>query len=163
MCGVRLETIKEKFEDDAMGRLILSLRAAYAEIEREQSYVRLQRGKVDRLEIGKAPNGHNKPAYGLRFVDTEKEVKGAYEFNHDIIYVDRYEQAWSEYSVLVFIFNCLKRRESLRSITNHLNDLGIPPPSKPRKGTPHWSTFVIYRMVKNPIYIGEVWANRYRH
>ena len=86
--GVRLETVKEKFEDDAMGRLILGLRAAYAEIEREQSYVRLQRGKKDRIEIGKAPpNGHR--CYGYILVDTEREVKGRYEFNHEIIYIDK--------------------------------------------------------------------------
>ena len=50
--GVRLETVQEKFEDSAMGRLVLSLRAAYAEIEREQSFLRMQRGKKDRIEIG---------------------------------------------------------------------------------------------------------------
>src|SRR5713226_6617122 len=65
--NVRLETIREKFEDDAMGRLILGLRAAYAEIEREQSYIRMQRGKKDRIEIGHAPDGHPKAAYGYVF------------------------------------------------------------------------------------------------
>ena len=106
--GVRLETVKEKFEDDAMGRLILGLRAAYAEIEREQSYVRLQRGKKDRIEIGKAPpNGHR--CYGYILVDTEREVKGRYEFNHEIIYIDKEGTAWSEYKVRVYVLDQLKR------------------------------------------------------
>ena len=73
--GIRLETVKEKFEDDAMGRLILGLRAAYAEIEREQSHVRMQRGRKDRIELSQAPNGHPFPMYGYSLIDTEREVK----------------------------------------------------------------------------------------
>ncbi len=86
--GIRLETVKEKFEDDAMGRLILGLRAAYAEIEREQSYVRMQRGKKDRIEMSQAPNGHPYPMYGYSLVDTEREVKARYVFNTTVIYTD---------------------------------------------------------------------------
>src|SRR6266571_8262942 len=50
--GIQIETIQEKFEDSAMGRLILSFRAFGAEAEREISYARLQRGKKDRMEAG---------------------------------------------------------------------------------------------------------------
>ena len=159
--GVRLETVKEKFEDDAMGRLILGLRAAYAEIEREQSYIRMQRGKKDRIEIGKAPpNGHR--CYGYVLVDTDLEVKGRYEFNHTIIHVDAEGVAWSEYKVVVFIFDLLKQGESLHGVVNQLNDLGIPPPRKPLKGEPHWTTSTLQRLIKNRIYVGEVWVNRYK-
>ena len=160
--GVRLETVKEKFEDDAMGRLILSLRAAYAEIEREQSYIRLQRGKKDRIEISNAPNGHPKAAYGYIFVDSDKEVKAGYEFNHAIIYIDAEGTAWTEYTVCLYIFDLLKRRESLRSVANRLNDIGIPPPKKCLKGEPHWTASCLHRIIKNRIYIGEVWANRFK-
>jgi DNA invertase Pin-like site-specific DNA recombinase len=125
-CGIRLETVKEKFEDDAMGRLILGLRAAYAEIEREQSYQRMQRGKKDRVEISKAPNGHPKAAYGYLFVDGEREVKALYVFNHTIIYVDQDGCEWSEYKVVLFIFALLKEHVSLRSIAFQLNEMGIP-------------------------------------
>lgn len=160
--GIRLETIKEKFEDSAMGRLILSLRAAYAEIEREQSFMRMQRGKKDRIEIGQAPNGHGKPAYGYVLVDTEREVKGAYQFDKVINYVDKNGKEWSEYTACLFIFDLLKQRVSLHCVVRQLNDLGIPPPGKPRKGTPRWSTTGVKRIVENPIYSGQVWANRYK-
>ncbi len=160
--GVRLETVKEKFEDDAMGRIILGLRAGYAEIEREQSYQRMQRGKKDRIAIGKAPNGHPKAAYGYIFVDTDRETKGCYEFNHIIIYVDEDGVEWSEYKVMVFIFDLLKEGESLHRVVNKLNDLGIPPPKKPLKGEPHWTASTLQRLLKNRIYIGEVWANRFK-
>src|SRR5438067_6497654 len=53
--GVRLETVKERFGEDAMSKAILSLRSMFVEIEREQSYMRMQRGKMDRALIGQAP------------------------------------------------------------------------------------------------------------
>src|SRR5205085_1055465 len=86
--GVRIETLNEKFEDSAMGRILLGLRAGFAEVEREQNYWRMQRGKRDRLEIGKAPNGHPFPSYGFVFVDTDKEVKGSYAFNNTVVHID---------------------------------------------------------------------------
>src|SRR6266566_5504655 len=100
--GIRLESVKEKFEDDAMGRLILGLRAAYAEIEREQSYVRMQRGKKDRIEMSQAPNGHPYPMYGYSLVDTEREVKARYVFNTTVIYTDTEGIAWTPKSVRLF-------------------------------------------------------------
>lgn len=73
--GIRLETIYERFSDDPVGELVLSFKATYAKLEREQSYLRLQRGKADRIALGRAPNGHH-AAYGYILVDTEREVKG---------------------------------------------------------------------------------------
>jgi site-specific DNA recombinase len=161
--GVRLETIKEKFEDDAMGRVILGLRAGFAEIEREQSYWRMQRGRRDRIEIGKAPNAHSKPAYGYLFVDTKQEVKGRYEFDHTIIYVDKEGREWSPYTVVLFIFDALKKRVSLTGLARILNDMGIPTPKKTtRKGKPGiWQRGSIHTIVTNPIYTGCVFANRF--
>ncbi len=159
--GVRLETVKEKFEDDAMGRLILSLRAAYAEIEREQSYVRMQRGKKDRIEIGMAPpNGHR--CYGYILVDTEKEVKGRYEFNHAIIYLDAEGTEWSEYKVRKLILDLLKERGTLHGIANRLNNMGIPPPRKSKKGNGCWTASTVQRIAESRMNVGEVWINRYK-
>ncbi|HEY7348349.1 MAG TPA: recombinase family protein [Ktedonobacterales bacterium] len=162
--GVRLETTKERFEDDAMGRLILGLRAAYAEIEREQSYMRMQRGRRDRVEIGKAPNGHSKCAYGYVFVDTEREVKGRYELNNAIVHVDASGKAWTEWRVAQHIFDLLQSGESLVKVAVALNDLGIPTPMrKTRKGEiGKWLPGSIALIANNPIYMGEVYANRYK-
>src|SRR5207302_1129292 len=84
------------------------------------------------------------------------------KFNHTIIYVDAEGTEWSEYKVCLFIFDLLKRKESLHGIVNRMNDLGIPPPKKPLKGEPHWTASTLQRLVRNPIYMGEVWANRYK-
>ncbi|MGI9060867.1 MAG: recombinase family protein [Ktedonobacteraceae bacterium] len=86
--NVALETLNEKFSDDPMGELVLGFKAHYAKIERQLIHARMERGKADRIAIGHAPNGHPKPAYGYNFLDTTREVKGRYEFNHTIIYVD---------------------------------------------------------------------------
>jgi len=159
--GVRIETIKEKFEDDAMGRAILGLRAAFAEIEREQSYQRMQRGKKDRIEIGKAPNGHPKPCYGFVFKDSETETNARYEFNRTIIYVDEDGEEWSEYKVSMFIIGLVKQAESLKGIADALNSIGVPPPKKPLKGLAHWQAPTIHKLITNPQIAGRVYANKY--
>jgi DNA invertase Pin-like site-specific DNA recombinase len=160
--GVRLETITEKFSDDPMGEMTLTWKATYARLEREQSYLRMQRGKMDRVAIGQAPNGCPKPPYGYQFVNTAREVKGAYEFNHTIVYVDPITgEEWSEYKVVVFIFDLLKQGESLYGVERILNEKGIPPRTPPRKGgIAHWRAGSIANMLNQPIYVGEVWANR---
>lgn len=160
--GVRLETIKEKFGDDAMSKAILSLRAMFAEIEVEQSKMRMARGRRDRIAIGQAPNAHPKPAYGYKFIDTPTEIKGGYEFNQTIIYVDREGSEWSEYKVIRFIFDLLLAGYSLRSVARTLNEIGIPTAKKALKGDPHWQKGSISRIIINPIYVGEVWANRWQ-
>ncbi len=160
--GVRLETIKEKFEDDAMGRLILGFRAAYAEIEKEQMHQRLVRGRKDRNELGKAPNGHPRPAYGYCFVDTAREVKGAYTLDHTVIHIDATGERWTPVKVILFIFALLKQGTSERTVARRLNELGIPPPQKTARNgdNGHWHHGTIHTLIKNPIYIGEVWVNR---
>lgn len=160
--GVRLETIKEKFGDDAMSKAILSLRSMFVEIEVEQSKMRMMRGRADRLAIGGAPNAHPKAAYGYVFVNTEKEVKGAYQFSTTIMFVDANGQSWSEYSVVLFIFDLFLEGNSIHSICRTLNDLHIPPPKKALKGEAHWQKGSLYSMLVNPIYSGEVWANRFK-
>ena len=112
--GVELETVQEKFEDSAMGRLILSRRAAFSEIEREQIYLRLQRGKKDRMEMGK------------------------------------------------HILHLLATGMSVHCATKRLNELGIPPPRKPKKGNPSWTAETVYRIAVSPMNTGHVWGNRYK-
>jgi DNA invertase Pin-like site-specific DNA recombinase len=161
--SVNLETIHERFSDDPVGELVLSFKATYAKLEREQSQLRLQRGKADRIAIGNAANGNGKSAYGYILIDSEREVKAIYQFNTTIIYVDRYDRKWSELAVCLYIFDLLKEGVSLRKIAMNLNDLGIPTPqSAQRKGTPHWRECTIRFIATNRLYIGEVWANKFK-
>jgi site-specific DNA recombinase len=162
--GVRLETVKEKFGEDAMSKAILSLRAMFSEIEVEQSKARMMRGRADRIAIGQAPNCHPFAAYGYCFIDTDKEVKGAYIFDHTIIYVDEADNEWSPYKVVCFIFKMFKAGNSIKKLCRMLNDLGIPPPRKPKKHFPEeafWQSGTLFGILKNPIYCGEVYTNKY--
>lgn len=159
--GVRLETIHEKFADDPMGELALTWKATFARIERETSWLRMERGKLSRIEIGGAQSACTKPPYGYLFIDTVKEVKGAYIFNPTIVYIDPDGNPWSEYKVACFIFDLLAEGESFHGVARILNEMGIPPRSAPRKGEPHWRATSIRNMVDNPIYQGLVFAHRY--
>src|SRR5258708_10063900 len=78
--GVRLETVKEKFGEDAMSKEILSLRAMFVEVEVEQARMRLARGKKDRVLIGQAPVTVT-PCYTHKLIDTAQEVKGRFVLN----------------------------------------------------------------------------------
>jgi hypothetical protein len=132
-----------------------------AEVERENTYMRTQRGKQDRLANG-AINGHPKPAYGYRFVDTEREAKARYEFNETIIYVDKEGNEWSEKTVALYIFDLFRHGESIMGIATLLNELGVPTPKKAWKGIAHWQPASIHIILTNRMYIGEVWANKYK-
>lgn len=154
--GVRLETIKEKFGEDAMSKAILGLRAMFSEIEREQSFMRMQRGKMDRALIGQAPITVSS-CYTHRLVDTATEVKGRYELNCDIVYSDSEGTAWSRQAVILFMCDQVLSGFSLQKIVIQLNDMGIPSP----KGS-IWSLTTVASILQNPILYGEVYTNRYK-
>jgi hypothetical protein len=157
--GIRLETIHEKFEDDAMGRIVLSLHAGFAEIEREQIYMRMERGKRDRIEIGNAPpNGH--APYGFILVDGDRETRAIYQFNTQITHIDSQGKEWSPYAVRKHLLELLITGKSLHSVARELNSLGLPPPKKPVKGSPCWTPSTVKRIAENEINIGEVWVNK---
>jgi DNA invertase Pin-like site-specific DNA recombinase len=159
--GVRIETIQEKFEDSAIGRFILATRAMVAEVERENTFMRTQRGKRDRLANG-AVNGHPKPAYGYIFIDTDREQKARYAFNNKVIYVDSEGTEWTEAKVCLYIFDLARQGMSIKGICTQLNEIGIPTPKKAWKGVAHWQPASIHLILTNRMYIGEVWANKYK-
>lgn len=159
--NVQLETLAERITDDPMGEVLLTFRATWARIEREQSFLRMQRGKKDRIEIGKAPpNGQR--CYGYLLVDTERETRGRYVFNMEPIFVDRFGTKWSEINVRKYILECVLAGKTLHGITHALNDLGIPPPGKPVKGMPCWDATAVRRIAENPINMGMVYVNQYK-
>jgi site-specific DNA recombinase len=155
--GVRLETVKEKFGEDAMSKAILSLRSMFVEIEVEQSKMRMMRGRADRILIGKAPNIHPKAAFGYVLVNTETEIKGAYQLNDTIVFVDDEGLAWTEYKIVAFIFELFKQGNSLHGICRVLNERKLPTP----KSKQYWLRGSVHFILTNRIYCGEVWANRY--
>jgi DNA invertase Pin-like site-specific DNA recombinase len=161
--NVRLETLSESITDDPMGEVLLTFRATWARIEREQSYVRMQRGKKDRIEIGNAPpNGRR--AYGFILVDNEKETSAEYRFNTAIIHVDPSGEEWSEMKVRKFILDEVYNGATLHGVTRRLNDLGMPPPGKAYKHKENgcWLVSTVSNMVAETINYGVVYVNKYK-
>ncbi len=162
---VRLETIEEKFEDSAIGRLFLSLRSFAAESERETIYKRMERGKKDRRENGNL-NGHPKPAYGYIFQDTVRETNACYALNHRVIHTSEDGMKWTEVKVVQVIFDMALAGNSMRSIAQTLTDKGIPIPKegqtiKGRLVSGYWHPSTVNRILTNPLYTGKVVANKY--
>ncbi len=154
--GVRLETVKEKFGEDAMSKAILSLRSMFVEIEVEQSRMRMMRGRADRVLIGQAPNGGT-CVYTHRLVDTETEVSGRYELNLEVVYTDTEGKQWTRVDVALFFCTLLTQGGSLSKAAQTLNAMGVPS----AKGK-HWTPETIRRIVSNPILYGQPYANRYK-
>lgn len=164
--GVRLETVSERFENSATGRLILSARALSAEVERENTYARFQRGKKHRLENGNI-NGHPRPAYGYIFIDTDRGVKAAYQINTAVVYIDPLEAEWTEPMVVNWMGDRCLEGWSCTKIARTLTEMGIPSPNhrKTIHGKPVsnvWHPSTVYDILTAEIYIGRVYVNKYR-
>ncbi|MGH2479273.1 MAG: recombinase family protein, partial [Ktedonobacteraceae bacterium] len=153
--GVKLETVKEKFGEDAMSKAILSLRAMFTEVEVEQSKMRMERGKRDRVTIGQAPKVATLP-YTHILVDTEREVKGRYVLNTQVVYTDPDGKDWTCIDVAQLFSGLLAKGNSLRGTCWLLNDMGIPT----AKGKV-WTPTILRGIVINPIMYGQPYANRY--
>ena len=61
-----------------------------------------------------------------------------------------------------YLLELLIQKMSLHGITNRLNDLGIPPPRKSKKGLGYWATSTVQRIAESRMNIGEVWVNKYK-
>src|SRR3954453_2407801 len=68
--GVILECVTEKVEDTPLGKLVMSLRAFAAEIEREKIVERTTRGKIERARSGRIPQGLGRGTYGYTYNPT---------------------------------------------------------------------------------------------
>jgi site-specific DNA recombinase len=153
--GIRFETVKEKFGEDAVSKAILSMRAMSVEVEVEQSKTRMERGKRDRVAIGQAPRVTTLP-YTHILVDTDREVKGRYILNTEVVYTDEEGRQWTRIDVAKFFCDLLAKGCSLRKTCWLLNDMGIPT----AKGK-IWVPTILRGIVTNPIMYGQPYANRY--
>ena len=64
---VALECVTEKIEDTPLGKLVMSLRAFAAEIEREKIVERTTRGKIERARSGRIPQALGRGTYGYTY------------------------------------------------------------------------------------------------
>jgi len=75
--GVVLECVTEKVEDSPLGKLVMSLRAFAAEVEREKMGERTTRGKIERARTGRMPQAFGRGCYGYVYNPTtaQREIE----------------------------------------------------------------------------------------
>jgi len=104
---VQLHCVSEPFENSAMGKFILNVRAFVGEMEREKFKERSSRGNLARLQSGKM-RPSNRPLYGYQWDDPTRKMKGAY-----IVDVDKA-------AIVSRIFNEVASGKTLRKIAEGL-------------------------------------------
>ncbi len=152
----RLETITETFENSALGRYILSTRAFIAEVERENTYMRTMRGRLDRVKNGNLPGG-GKPGYGLRWVDSEREPKAKKALDYTVVYTDpETEEVWTKVDVMRYFFYGVYHGKSMHWLCQELTKKGIPTSENGK----YWRAQCVRRYLRNPEYMQVAVAHR---
>src|SRR4051812_43506136 len=137
--GVALECVTEKVEDSPLGKLVMSLRAFAAEVEREKIVERTTRGKLERARSGRIPQAFGRGCYGYTYnpASGQREIE---PFQAEIVRR---------------IFQRFAETRSFSAVSNELNDEGIPAHQGPR-----WYSNTIRNMLRDESYAGRMFFNR---
>lgn len=145
--GVKLEGVKDTLDSSPLGKLVMSIKAFIAEIEREKIRDRCQRGKNKKMDEGKIL-GSGTPRYGYR-IDGE---------------TGRYIRDEMTGPIVERIFGMVGADKfSLRRTLRVLVEDGIPPPGMRRKNGHgnglQWGVSTLSKLIRDEVYIGVfVWG-----
>ena len=142
--GCAAEFLDRPMSDDPHDHLLLQIRGAVAEYERTLIAERMRRGRLAKLRAGMLLPWTYAP-YGYRMSpDRPRDPRG--------VTLDPAEAA-----VVAELFALYREPgTSLMQLAMHLDARGVPTPS----GTPRWSSPTIRGILRNPIYTGQVYAQR---
>ncbi|HZT58470.1 MAG TPA: recombinase family protein [Pyrinomonadaceae bacterium] len=151
--GAQLIFVTEDLDRSAEGKLMQSVRAYVAEVERQKIRERCVRGKRQKALSGRVVRGGT-DLYGYGF-DAERGVRT----------VNNVEAA-----TVRQIFRWAAEGVSTRSIINRLRQQGTPPPSAGKRrlvherysATPAWGSGAVKRILNDPTYKGEAYAWRWQ-
>ena len=138
--GCKLLFINFDWQNTPEGRLFYSLRGAIAEFEKEKIRERTMRGLRQKAKQGGLT--HDPRAFG-------------YSYNKESNCLAIIPEEASIYLMISQWF--LKEGLGYSGIANRLTNMGIPT----KRGAQSWSATTIARMLKNPLYKGELWLQRY--
>ncbi|HVF56596.1 MAG TPA: recombinase family protein [Pyrinomonadaceae bacterium] len=145
--GAKLIFVTEDLDNSPEGKLLQSVRAYVAEVERQKIRERTVRGKLGRLQSGKI-HGVGPELYGYHR-DKERGVRVVYE---------------PEAQVVQRIFHLIAVESAgLLTVANLLNADGIISPWAAKGfGTSGWNATTIRNIIRNPSYKGETvqWVRR---
>lgn len=140
--GTAVELVTERLEDTPEGRLLQSVRGFVAEVERIKIAERTMRGRRARTQAGKLLPGGN-PPYGYQWRGHDK---AALDINS--VTAPTLQRVFREYAAGI----------PLRTLADSLTAEGIPTVT----GRPKWAATTLRDMLRNPAYIGQARAWRYR-
>lgn len=146
-CGCEVIFLDRPMSDDPHDRLLLQIRGAVAEYERTLVSERMRRGRLAKYRAGTLLPW-SKPPYGYR-LDLEQPRNPAG------VRIDE-----SEAAVVRMIYSSYSQGElSLCGLAKVLQQQGIPTAS----GNVIWSVSSLRAILRQPAYLGKVYACRYRY
>lgn len=141
--GGRLEAVLDQFEDSPEGRLLFSVKAFIAEIDRERILMRTTAGRKARAQQKGMLIPGNRPLYGYQWRDA---ARGSYV-------VDPVTSP-----VVTRIYAEARAGAALLSIADRLTADGIPTPT----GRSRWTQSSVRFILRHPHYCGDAWAWAWR-
>jgi site-specific DNA recombinase len=143
--GCLVEFIDHPMSRDPHDQLLLQIRGSVAEYERNLIVERMRRGRQQKFRAGTLLPWTGRPPYGYRTDPVQpRDPKGV-----------RLEE--SEAAVVAEIFNYyLEEDHSLSGLAKHLMKQGITSPG----GLKRWSQVTLGTILRNPVYLGTVYAGR---
>jgi len=146
--NVRVESISEKFEDTAEGRLLMSIQGFLGEVEANKIKIRTSRGKFHRSK--QALSGQGQPAYGFVWADTKSYSNAYYEVSTRVFH-DSAENEWTEVKVIDWVYDHCLKGWSLRQMAHTLTAMGVPT----REGSRVWGVTTIRKILTDRKYTGH--------
>jgi site-specific DNA recombinase len=139
--GVMLECVTEKVEDSPLGKLVMSLCAFAAEVEREKIVERTTRGKLERAKSGRIPQAFGRGCYGYGYNPStgQREIE---PFQAEIV-----RRIFTRYTEL----------RSFDRVSHELNECGITTYVGGR-----WHPIGVRRVLENESYAGRLMFRRTR-
>ncbi|MBX6378222.1 MAG: recombinase family protein, partial [Clostridia bacterium] len=138
--GARLEFVGFEWQRTPEGELFFALRGAIAQYEREKIRERTSRGRRQKARQGRMPAAFE--PYGYRY-DPSSSTLTPVEAEAAIV---RAAFRW-----------VVEEGLGPSAVARRLDALGVPT----RRGAPGWHRGVVARLLRNPVYAGTFYANRY--
>jgi site-specific DNA recombinase len=143
--GCQVEFLDHPMSQDPHDQLLLQIRGAVAEYERTLITDRMRRGRLAKYQAGTLLPW-TRPPYGYRLnPDCPRDPAG--------VWVEE-----SEAAIVREIFALYTQENySLQGVATYLQKQGVPTPS----GKQIWSLCTLRSILRQPAYLGQVYARRY--
>ncbi|MBK7993518.1 MAG: recombinase family protein [Blastocatellia bacterium] len=143
--GCEVIFLHHPISQDPNDQLLLQIQGAIAEYERAVLGERFRRGKLQKARSGQY--SCTRPPYGYHYITKKENLQSQLVINEPEAEMIRTMYRW-----------LVEENMTIRQIIKRLNDRQY----KPRCGRNHWSLSTVRRILKDPIYMGKAYANRYK-